>query len=114
MLFLVAVALLNRLDVPSKVTLLQSVASRAAPAQRLRQTKEQSHSDRSDECRDGWLQNSSWPLDCEAKPGRWHSSVRAPLRTRTLTWRLPKGAPAPCGIGAASQRVYQAPWGSSA
>ena len=31
MLFLVAVALLNRLDVPSKVTLLQSVASRAAP-----------------------------------------------------------------------------------
>ena len=86
-------------------------ACRAAPAQRLLQTTEQSHSDRSDECRDGWLQNSSRPLVLRSQAQGVGIRPCAPSSPRAdLTGGLRKRTSAVSRWGSFADK---APWGSS-
>ena len=85
-----------------------------APAQRLLQTTERPHSDRSDGCGDGTLAKVLASRYCEAK-SRALAFVRArPVHTRRPTFSAAEDVPVPCRVGAASQRVYRSPWGSCA
>ena len=77
---LVTVALLTAHLILCMMTLQQSTVTSTAPAQRFRQSTERPHSDRSDECRDGWLQTLARSC-CEAK-SRALAFVRAPPYTR--------------------------------